>query len=277
MRHLCTSSTLCSMFNQHATWLEASAPVPWRRPIASLNYLLSSHVWRHDHNGFTHQDPGFLDVVVNKRPEIVRIYLPPDTKALLSTYDHCLRSKNYINVVVAGKQPVLDWLTAEEAALHCARGVDIWNWACNIVNSETPQVVLACAGDIPTLEILEAAAVLRDKLPGLNMSGPHREICQVLSIRGLRAAERRVPLNRVVSAAASRRRRSSRPATAQYAGIPCSNLNPCASGPTSTTSNPNDSMSRAATHFASTSSPAIGNALRSVLPTGRAEESSSLA
>jgi xylulose-5-phosphate/fructose-6-phosphate phosphoketolase len=159
-----------AMFNQHAKWLEASAEVTWRRPIPSLNYLLSSHVWRQDHNGFTHQDPGFLDVVLNKRPEIVRVYLPPDANTLLSTYDHCLRSRHYINVVVAGKQPQLDWLTVEEAALHCARGAGIWQWAGNNDDAGTvPDVVLACAGDIPTLETLAAAAILRDRLPQLRV------------------------------------------------------------------------------------------------------------
>jgi xylulose-5-phosphate/fructose-6-phosphate phosphoketolase len=118
-----------AMFNQHAKWLEASGQVAWRRPLASLNYLLSSHVWRQDHNGFTHQDPGFLDVVMNKRPEIVRVYLPPDANTLLSTFDHCLRSKHYVNVVVAGKQPALNWLTVDQAAVHCARGAGIWEWA----------------------------------------------------------------------------------------------------------------------------------------------------
>jgi xylulose-5-phosphate/fructose-6-phosphate phosphoketolase len=159
-----------AMFNQHAKWLEASAEVPWRRPIPSLNYLLSSHVWRQDHNGFTHQDPGFLDVVLNKRPEIVRVYLPPDANTLLSTYDHCLRSKHYVNVVVAGKQPQLDWLTVEEAALHCARGAGIWQWAGHNDDTGTvPDVVLACAGDIPTLETLAAAAILRERLPQLRV------------------------------------------------------------------------------------------------------------
>ena len=159
-----------AMFNQHAKWLEASAQVSWRRPIASLNYLLSSHVWRQDHNGFTHQDPGFLDVVLNKRAEIVRVYLPPDANTLLSTYDHCLRSKHYVNVVVAGKQPQQDWLTVEEAALHCARGAGIWDWACqNDVTGDVPDVVLACAGDIPTLETLAAASILRERLPELRV------------------------------------------------------------------------------------------------------------
>jgi xylulose-5-phosphate/fructose-6-phosphate phosphoketolase len=159
-----------AMFNQHAKWLEASAQVPWRRPIASLNYLLSSHVWRQDHNGFTHQDPGFLDVVLNKKPQIVRVYLPPDANTLLSTYDHCLRSRHYVNVVVAGKQPQQDWLSVDEAALHCARGVGIWDWASNRDDTGTlPDVVLACAGDIPTLETLAAASILRERLPDLRV------------------------------------------------------------------------------------------------------------
>lgn len=159
-----------AMFNQHAKWLDASAAVPWRRPIASLNYLLSSHVWRQDHNGFTHQDPGFLDVVLNKKPEIVRVYLPPDANTLLSTFDHCLRSRHYVNVVVAGKQPQADWLSVAEAELHCARGLGIWEWAGhNDDTATTPDVVLACAGDVPTLETLAAAAILRRRLPWLRV------------------------------------------------------------------------------------------------------------
>ncbi|MEV2221633.1 phosphoketolase family protein [Nocardia vinacea] len=159
-----------AMFNQHAKWLDASAAVPWRRPIASLNYLLSSHVWRQDHNGFTHQDPGFLDVVLNKKPSIVRVYLPPDANTLLSTYDHCLRSRHYVNVVVAGKQPQADWLSVSDAAVHCARGVGIWGWAGqNDDPGTTPDVVLACAGDVPTLETLAAAAILRARLPELRL------------------------------------------------------------------------------------------------------------
>lgn len=159
-----------AMFNQHAKWLDASAAVPWRRPVPSLNYLLSSHVWRQDHNGFTHQDPGFLDVVLNKKPEIVRVYLPPDANTLLTTYDHCLRSRHLVNVVVAGKQPQADWLSVDEAALHCARGAGIWEWAGNGDSvGTTPDVVLACAGDVPTLETLAAAAILRDRLPDLRV------------------------------------------------------------------------------------------------------------
>lgn len=159
-----------AMFNQHAKWLDASAAVPWRRPLASLNYLLSSHVWRQDHNGFTHQDPGFLDVVLNKKPEIVRVYLPPDANTLLSVYDHCLRSRHYVNVVVAGKQPQADWLSVTDAALHCARGIGVWDWAGNRDEpATTPDVVLACAGDVPTLETLAAAAILREQLPWLRV------------------------------------------------------------------------------------------------------------
>ena len=159
-----------SMFNQHAKWLEASSQVPWRRPVASLNYLLSSHVWRQDHNGSTHQDPGFLDVVMNKKPEIVRVYLPPDANTLLSTYDHCLRSRQYVNVVVAGKQPQADWLSVDEAALHCARGAGIWEWASSEGDvGMLPDVVLACAGDIPTLETLAATSILREEIPDLHV------------------------------------------------------------------------------------------------------------
>ena len=159
-----------SMFNQHAKWLQASGEVSWRRPIASFNYLLSSHVWRQDHNGFTHQDPGFLDIVLNKNPEIVRVYLPPDANTLLSTYDHCLRSRHYMNVVIAGKQPQEDWLSVTDAELHCARGVGIWEWAGNRDDlGSVPDVVLACAGDIPTLETLAAASILRERLPELRV------------------------------------------------------------------------------------------------------------
>ena len=159
-----------SMFNQHAKWLQASGEVSWRRPIASFNYLLSSHVWRQDHNGFTHQDPGFLDIVLNKNPEIVRVYLPPDANTLLSTYDHCLRSRHYMNVVIAGKQPQEDWLSVTDAELHCARGVGIWDWAGNKDDlGSVPDVVLACAGDIPTLETLAAASILRERLPELRV------------------------------------------------------------------------------------------------------------
>jgi xylulose-5-phosphate/fructose-6-phosphate phosphoketolase len=156
-----------SMFNQHAKWLKTTATIPWRRPIASLNYLLSSHVWRQDHNGFSHQDPGFIDHVVNKKAEVIRVYLPPDANCLLSVADHCLRSRHYVNVIVAGKQPALDYLTIDEAILHCTRGLGIWEWASN--DDGDPDVVLACCGDIPTLETLAAADVLRTELPDLKV------------------------------------------------------------------------------------------------------------
>ena len=157
-----------SMFNQHAKWLKVTRDIPWRRPIASLNYLLSSHVWRQDHNGFSHQDPGFIDHVVNKKAEVIRVYLPPDANTLLSVADHCLRSRNYVNVIVAGKQPALDYLTMEEAILHCTRGLGIWEWASTDEIGE-PDVVLACAGDIPTLETVAAASILRQRLPELKV------------------------------------------------------------------------------------------------------------
>ncbi|GAA1850960.1 phosphoketolase family protein [Myceligenerans crystallogenes] len=158
-----------SMFNQHAKWLKVTNDIPWRRPIASLNYLLSSHVWRQDHNGFSHQDPGFIDHVVNKKAEIVRVYLPPDANTLLSTYDHCLRSRQYVNVVVAGKQPAPNWLAMPEAIEHCTRGLGIWEWAGTEVPGEKPDVVLAAAGDVPTLEVLAAADILRRELPDLKV------------------------------------------------------------------------------------------------------------
>jgi xylulose-5-phosphate/fructose-6-phosphate phosphoketolase len=157
-----------SMVNQHAKWLKVTAGIPWRRPIASLNYLLSSHVWRQDHNGFSHQDPGFIDHVVNKKAGVVRVYLPPDTNTLLSVADHCLRSRNYVNVVVAGKQPALAYLSMPDAILHCTRGIGIWDWASNDENGE-PDVVLGCAGDIPTLETLAAVAILRERIPELRV------------------------------------------------------------------------------------------------------------
>src|SRR5206468_476369 len=148
-----------SMFNQHAKWLKVTRHIPWRRPISSLNYLLSSHVWRQDHNGFSHQDPGFIDHVMNKRAEVVRVYLPPDANTLLSVADHCLRSRNYINVIVAGKQPAPTLLDIDAAALHCARGLGIWDWAGN--DNGEPDVVLAAAGDVPTMEVLAATDLLR--------------------------------------------------------------------------------------------------------------------
>jgi xylulose-5-phosphate/fructose-6-phosphate phosphoketolase len=156
-----------SMFNQHAKWLKVTRGIPWRRPIASLNYLLSSHVWRQDHNGFSHQDPGFIDHVVNKKAEVIRVYLPPDANCLLSVADHCLRSRHYVNVIVAGKQPALDYLTMDEAIAHCSRGLGIWEWASS--GHGEPDVVLACAGDVPTLETLAAAAILRRELPELSV------------------------------------------------------------------------------------------------------------
>ena len=157
-----------AMFNQHAKWLKVTRHLPWRRPIASLNYLLSSHVWRQDHNGFTHQDPGFLDVVLNKKPELVRVYLPPDANTLLSVGDHCLRSRDYVNVVVAGKQPALNWLPMDAAIAHCTRGIGIWEWA-STEGGEDPDVVMACAGDIPTLETLAAVDMLRRLFPALRV------------------------------------------------------------------------------------------------------------
>ena len=156
-----------SMFNQHAKWLKTTREIPWRRPLASLNYLLSSHVWRQDHNGFSHQDPGFIDHVVNKKAEIIRVYLPPDTNCLLSVADHCLRSRNYVNVIVAGKQPALNYLPMDDAILHCTRGLGIWEWASN--DDGNPDVVLACCGDIPALETLAATAILRKELPELRV------------------------------------------------------------------------------------------------------------
>ena len=156
-----------SMFNQHAKWLKTTSQVPWRRPLASLNYLLSSHVWRQDHNGFSHQDPGFIDHVVNKKAEVIRVYLPPDTNCLLSVVDHCLRSRHYVNVIVAGKQPSLNYLSMEDAILHCTRGIGAWDWASN--DEGDPDVVMACCGDIPTLETLAAVDILRTELPSLKV------------------------------------------------------------------------------------------------------------
>ncbi|HEY2595209.1 MAG TPA: phosphoketolase family protein, partial [Chloroflexota bacterium] len=157
-----------SMFNQHAKWLKVCNEIPWRRPIGSLNYLLSSHVWRQDHNGFSHQDPGFIDHVVNKRAEVVRVYLPPDANCLLSVTDHCLRSRNYVNVVVAGKQPAPQWLSMDEAIRHCEGGLGIWEWASNDRGTE-PDVVMACCGDVPTLETLAAVEMLREHAPELKV------------------------------------------------------------------------------------------------------------
>ena len=157
-----------SMFNQHAKWLKTSCGIPWRRPIASLNYLLTSHVWRQDHNGFSHQDPGFIDHVMNKKAEVVRVYLPPDANTLLSVVDHCLRSRNYVNVIIAGKQPALQYLDLDAALKHCSTGIGIWPWASNDEDAE-PDVVMACAGDVPTLETLAAVSMLRERIPDLKM------------------------------------------------------------------------------------------------------------
>jgi xylulose-5-phosphate/fructose-6-phosphate phosphoketolase len=157
-----------SMFSQHAKWLKVTRELPWRRPIASLNYLLASHVWQQDHNGFTHQDPGFIDHVVNKKADIVRVYLPPDANCLLSVTDHCLRSRNYVNVMIAGKHALPQWLTMAQAVVHCTQGIAIWPWASNDQDSE-PDLVMACCGDTPTLEILAATAMLRQYLPALKV------------------------------------------------------------------------------------------------------------
>lgn len=159
-----------SMFNQHAKWLKVTKnDIPWRRPIASLNYLLTSHVWRQDHNGFSHQDPGFIDHVVNKKADVIRVYLPPDANTLLSVADHCLRSRDYINVIVAGKQPSWQWLDMEAAMRHCTSGIGIWEWASNDSDDGEPDVVMACAGDVPTLETLAAVEILREKLPDVKV------------------------------------------------------------------------------------------------------------
>jgi xylulose-5-phosphate/fructose-6-phosphate phosphoketolase len=157
-----------SMFNQHAKWLKVTRGIEWRRPIASLNYLLTSHVWRQDHNGFTHQDPGFIDHVVNKKAEVVRVYLPPDANCLLSVMDHCLRSRHYVNVVIAGKHPAPHWLTMDAAVKHCSEGIGIWQWASNDQDI-TPDVVMACCGDVPTLETLAAVSIMREHLPDLKI------------------------------------------------------------------------------------------------------------
>ena len=187
-----------SMFNQHAKWLKVTRQIPWRRPIASLNYLLSSHVWRQDHNGFSHQDPGFIDHVANKKAEIIRVYLPPDANCLLSVVDHCLRSRHYVNVIVAGKQPALNYLTMEEAVEHCTRGLGIWEWASNDDEQE-PDVVMACAGDVPTLETIAAVALLRQHFPELRV-----RVVNVVDLMRLRADDehphglRRGPVRRPV-------------------------------------------------------------------------------
>jgi xylulose-5-phosphate/fructose-6-phosphate phosphoketolase len=157
-----------SMFNQHAKWLKVTAQLPWRHKLASLNYLLSSHVWRQDHNGFSHQDPGFIDHVVNKKAEVVRVYLPPDANCLLSVMNHCLRSRHYVNVVIAGKHPAPQWLNMAEARQHCAAGIGVWSWAGNDQGAE-PDLVMACCGDVPTLETLAAVSILRTHLPTLRV------------------------------------------------------------------------------------------------------------
>jgi xylulose-5-phosphate/fructose-6-phosphate phosphoketolase len=172
-----------SMFNQHAKWLKVCRDIPWRRPIASLNYLLSSHFWRQDHNGFSHQDPGFIDHVVNKKAEVVRVYLPPDANTLLSVTDHCLRSRDYVNVVVAGKQPAPVWLTMDQAVKHCTAGISIWEWASNDVGGE-PDVVMACCGDVPTLETLAAVDLLRRHVPDLKV-----RVINVVDLMKLQPAE----------------------------------------------------------------------------------------
>jgi xylulose-5-phosphate/fructose-6-phosphate phosphoketolase len=156
------------MFNQHAKWLKTCNEIAWRRPVASLNYLLTSHVWRQDHNGFSHQDPGFIDHVMNKKPEVIRVYLPPDANTLLYVTDQCLRSRNLVNVIVAGKQPEHQWLSMDDAIKHCSAGIGAWSWACNDLESD-PDVVMACAGDVPTLETLAAVQLLREWLPKLRI------------------------------------------------------------------------------------------------------------
>jgi len=171
-----------SMYNQHSKWLEAVRHIPWRKPIASLNYLLTSHVWRQDHNGFSHQDPGFLDNAVNKKPEIVRAYFPPDANTLLSVTDHCLRTRNYVNIIVAGKQPELQWLDMDAAIKHCTAGIGVWKWASNDDGGE-PDAVLACAGDVPTLEILAAVSLLRKYVPTLKI-----RVVNVVDLMTLQAA-----------------------------------------------------------------------------------------
>jgi xylulose-5-phosphate/fructose-6-phosphate phosphoketolase len=158
-----------SMVNQHAKWLKVTREIPWRRPISSLNYLLTSHVWQQDHNGFSHQDPGFVDLVANKKADIARIYFPPDANTLLWVTDHCLRTYDRINVIVAGKAPAPQWLTIDEAATHCAAGAGIWGWAGTEAGGLEPDVVMACCGDVPTVETVAAAALLRDAIPGLRI------------------------------------------------------------------------------------------------------------
>ena len=227
-----------SMFNQHAKWLKESRETPWRLPIASLNYLLSSHVWRQDHNGFSHQDPGFIDLVVNKKAEIVRVYFPPDANCLLSVADHCLRSRDYVNVVVAGKQPQPAWLTMAEALQHCALGIGEWEWASTNAGGEA-DVVLACVGDVPTLETLAAAAMLREHLPSLRVTRGQRRRPDAAgaAVRApARAARRR--LRRALPASV---RRWSSPTTATRR----SSTNSPTSAPTTTTSTCTGTATRA--------------------------------
>ena len=173
-----------SMFNQHAKWLKVSRELPWRKPISSLNYLLTSHVWRQDHNGFSHQDPGFIDVVANKRADTVRIYLPPDANTLLWTGDHCLKTYDRINVIVAGKQPELQWLSMDEAVKHCEAGIGLWKWACNEQSAVEPDVVMACAGDVPTMETLAAVDLLRQNIPELSI-----RVVNVVDLMALQSKE----------------------------------------------------------------------------------------
>jgi xylulose-5-phosphate/fructose-6-phosphate phosphoketolase len=172
-----------SMFNQHAKWLKVSRELAWRRPIASLNYLLTSHVWRQDQNGFSHQDPGFIDLVMNKKSDIVRVYLPPDANCLLWVTDHCLRTYDRVNVIVAGKQPAPQWLTMDQAVKHCTAGIGIWDWASNDQDAE-PDVVMACAGDVPTLETIAAVGLLREGLPDLKI-----RVVNVVDLMTLRPKE----------------------------------------------------------------------------------------
>jgi xylulose-5-phosphate/fructose-6-phosphate phosphoketolase len=172
-----------SMFNQHAKWLKVSGQIAWRRPIASLNILLTSHVWRQDHNGFSHQDPGFIDHVANKKAIVVRNYLPPDANTLLSVTDHCLRSRNYVNVIVAGKQPSPQWLDTDAALAHCAAGIGVWEWASNDGGAE-PDVVMACCGDVPTIESLAAMKLLREHLPQLKV-----RVINVVDLMKLQSAD----------------------------------------------------------------------------------------
>jgi xylulose-5-phosphate/fructose-6-phosphate phosphoketolase len=172
-----------SMAAQHAKWLKVCDSIPWRQDIASLNFLLASNVWQQDHNGFTHQDPGFLDHMANKKADVVRLYLPPDANTLLSTFDHCVRSRNYVNVIVASKHPRPQWLNRDEAAAHCAQGLGIWSWASND-RGEEPDLVLACCGDTPTLETLAAVTILREKLPELRL-----RVVNVVDLMRLQPAE----------------------------------------------------------------------------------------